>query len=142
MLEGRWGETHDVGQVEQEGGSKRGAKKTRAPTQEALLAENLWKKGSVRIWTRRLRDAIGLMLRLASSDLDTVFQRNIANDKWTQIREAVQRVASYGAWTNDKVVPLLGGNVVGEIERALDDWADYSNEPRLDAYYLAGQERP
>jgi hypothetical protein len=141
MLEGRWGATHDVEQFEQEG-SKRGAKKTRTPTPEALLAENLWKKGSVRIWTRRLRDAIGLMIGLASSDLETVFQRNISNDKWTQIREAVQRIASYGAWTSDKVVPLLGGNVVGEIERVLDEWAGYSGEPRLDAYYLAGQERP
>ena len=54
----------------------------------------------------------------------------------------MKRIAGYDAWTNDKVVPLLGGNVVGEIERALDDWADYSEKPRLDAYYLAGQERP
>jgi hypothetical protein len=127
--------------VQQEG-SERRAKKTKVRTPEAFLAENLWKKGSVRIWSRRLCDAIGLMLRLASSDLETIFQRNISIDMWNHIREAVKRIAGYDAWTNDKVVPLLGGNVVGEIERALDDWADYSEKPRLDAYYLAGQERP
>jgi hypothetical protein len=34
----------------------------------------------------------------------------------------------------------LGGNVIGEIEAALNDWADYSNQPRLDAYYLVGRQ--
>ncbi len=139
MLIGRWGETHDV-ELPQDG--KKKAKKVKEPTAEAVLTENLWKKGPVRIWSRRLRDAIGLMLRLASSDLDTIFQRTIPKETWDQIREAVKRIASYGAWANDKVLPLLGGNVVGEIERALDDWADFTNEPRLDAYFLAGQERP
>jgi hypothetical protein len=139
MLEGRWGETHDV-EIEQDG--KKRAKKIKEPTAEAVVAENLWKKGPVRIWSRRLRDAIGLMLRLASSDLETIFQRTIPKEVWDQIREGVKRIASYGGWGNDKVIPLLGGNVVGEIERALDDWADVSTEPRLDAYYLAGQERP
>jgi hypothetical protein len=66
--------------------------------------------GSVRIWTRRLRDSIGLMLGLASSDLETVFQRTISNEMWSQIREAVRVIAGYGAWKNDKVAPLLGGN--------------------------------
>jgi hypothetical protein len=136
----RGGETHEL-DPESDGSKQRG-KKVKAPIPEALLAENVWKKGSVRIWSRRLRDAIGLMLRLASSDLDTIFQRPIANDNWVQIRDAVHRIAHYGAWTNDRVVPLLGGNVLGEIERALDEWADYSSEPRLDAYYLAGQQRP
>jgi hypothetical protein len=96
MLNGRWGETHDV-ELEQDGAGKKRTKKIKEPTAEATLAENLWKKESVRIWSRRLRDAIGLMLRLASSDLETIFQRTIPKEIWDQIREAVKRIAIYGA---------------------------------------------
>jgi hypothetical protein len=82
------------------------------------------------------------MLGLASSDIETIFQRTIAKDVWDTIREAQRKIYSYGAWRSDKVVPLLGGNVIGEIELALDEWSDYNGQPRLDAYYLAGRERP
>ncbi len=138
-LEGKWNETHEV--TVDPGGKQKG-RKAKEPTQEALISENLWKKGSVRIWSRRLRDAIGLLLGLASSDLETILQRTINAETWQQIRDAIGKTYSYGAWTSDKLVPLLGGNVIGEIERALDEWADYNGQPHLDAYYLAGRARP
>lgn len=66
-------------------------------------------KVPVRIRSRRLRGTIGLILRLASSDLETFFQRTIPKEVWDQIREGAKRIAGYDAWSNDKVVPLLGG---------------------------------
>jgi hypothetical protein len=102
----------------------------------------MWKKGAVRVWCKRLRDAIGLILGLASSDQDTILQRDISPAVWEQVRNAVRKIYSYDAWISEKVEPLLGGNVIGEIERSLDAWADYNEERHLDAYYLAGKERP
>ena len=134
------GQTHEVHQESSAGGRTRRPKEL---TAEAVVSENMWKKGAVRIWSRRLRDAIGLMLGgLATSDLETIFRRSISKEVWTQLRQAIKKICSYGAWSSEKVVPLLGGNVIGEIKRALDEWADYNNQPRLDAYHLAGKERP
>lgn len=136
-----WGETHEVNTDENTSNKAKG-RKTKQLTPAAAVSENLWKKGAVRIWSRRLRDAIGLELGLASSDLQTIFQRTITQEVWDKIREAVKKVYDYQAWTSEKVIPLLGGNVIGEIEKALDDWADYNKHPHLDAYYLLGRERP
>ncbi len=136
-----WGETHEVNADENTSGKAKG-RKTKQLTPAAAVSENLWKKGAVRIWSRRLRDAIGLELGLASSDLQTIFQRTVTQEVWDKIREAVKKIYGYQAWTSEKVIPLLGGNVIGEIEKALDEWADYNKHPHLDAYYLLGRERP
>jgi len=114
-------------------------RKRKTLTQEAVIAERLWKKGAIRIWSKHLRDAIGLILGLAASDQKRVFQRTILDNAWDQVRSAVQRIRDYGAWQSERVSPVLGGNVIGEIEAALNDWADYSNQLRLDAYYLVGR---
>ncbi|MEK6281231.1 MAG: hypothetical protein AABN95_12830 [Acidobacteriota bacterium] len=136
-----WGETQEV-TADGSAVNKPRSRKTKQLTPEAAVSENLWKKGAVRIWSRRLRDAIGLELGLANADLQTIFQRPISQEIWDKIRAAVKSIYNYQAWISDKVVPLLGGNVIGEIEKALDDWADYNKQPHLDAYYLLGRVRP
>jgi hypothetical protein len=137
MLENRWQATQPVN------GEDSGRRKPKVePTPEAVAAENLFKKGALRIWSRKLKEAIALMLRLAGSDYDTIFQRHVRKDTWDQIRVAVRRIADYRAWANEGVVALLGGNVIGQIEAQLNMWADMNQQPRLDAYYLANVSRP
>jgi hypothetical protein len=137
-LEDRWGKKTELAD---DGEGKRG-RRQQVPTADAKRAENLWKKGAVRVWCKRLRDALGLILGLASSDQSTIFQREITHIVWEQVRDAVRKIRDYDAWISEKVEPLLGGNVVGEIEKSLDEWADYNGQRHLDAYYLAGKDRP
>lgn len=135
-LEGRWGQKTEP---EAEEGARR---RQQILTSDAKRAENMWKKGAVRVWCKRLRDALGLILGLASSDQGTIFQRDISGAVWDQVRAAVRKIYAYDAWMSEKVEPLLGGNVIGEIEKSLDEWADYNGVPHLDAYSLAGKDRP
>jgi hypothetical protein len=132
-LQGKWNE-HETVEVT--------GKKVKAPTAEALSSERLWKKGAVRFWSGELKNAIALILAVAGSDVNRIFQLQIASDRWQQVESAVKRLASYQAWSGPTIEPILNTNVLDQVRQGLDDWATANNTPRLSAYYLADKNRP
>ena len=132
-LQGKWNE-HEAVDVS--------GKKVKVSTVEALATERLWKKGAVRYWSGELKNAVALILGVAGSDVNRIFQLQISSDRWQQIENAVKRLASYPAWSDTTIEPILNTNVLDQVRQGLGDWAVNNNAAMLDAYYLAEKKRP
>ncbi|SRR6266478_1441002 len=132
-LQGKWNE-HETVEVS--------GKKVKVSTTEALTTERLWKKGAVRYWSSELKNSIALILGVAGSDVNRIFQLQISSDRWQQIEGAVKRLANYPAWSDTMIEPILNTNVLDQVRQGLSDWAANNNGTMLDAYYLAEKNRP
>jgi hypothetical protein len=132
-LQGRWNE-HSTVDVS--------GKKVKAKTVEASAAERTWKKGAVRYWSSELKNSIALILGVAGSDVNRIFQLQIANEKWQEIENAVKCVASYPIWLDETIEAVLNTNVLDQVRQGFYDWASNTGTPMLDAYYLAARTRP
>lgn len=132
-LQGRWNE-HETVEVS--------GKKVKVPTAESLATERLWRKGAVRYWSNELKNAVALILGIAGSDVNRIFQLQISGDRWQHIENAVRSLAAYPAWSDGAIEPILNTNVLEQVRQGLYDWAMANNASMLDAYYLAEKARP
>ncbi|MBI4197753.1 MAG: hypothetical protein HY533_01420 [Chloroflexi bacterium] len=107
-----------------------------------ISAEAMWKKGAVRYWVVELKQAIALMTGVVGDDMDRIFQLNLSDEVWRNISEAIQRIKNYKAWADPSVRELLNANTLDTTKDAIAGWAAANQSEVLDAYYLAGKERP